>query len=206
MGLARGGKSGMTRSGCLETSSTILSDSLTDEMHAGRGRAERRDCARADGGRTGFTEEEIESAKHARSADKMIIVASLVEEGDSLCVREPPPISLGHLQPSLQQALSAACRSTRPSQYALDERKESARAPSIMAIISPYNTYKNPGLPAGPIANPGLNSIEAALYPAGDRLLFLCPGRRTVCTTSPTTYQEHRGLRGSTGGWRENGQ
>lgn len=30
-------------------------------------------------------------------------------------------------------------------------------------IISPYNTYKNAGLPPGPICNPGLNSINAVL-------------------------------------------
>jgi len=40
-------------------------------------------------------------------------------------------------------------------------------------VVSPYNTYLNEGLPPGPIANPGLRSIEAVLQPAPHDFLFL---------------------------------
>jgi UPF0755 protein len=41
-----------------------------------------------------------------------------------------------------------------------------------LSIQSPYNTYRNAGLPPGPIANPGIRSIRAALYPSGSRALY----------------------------------
>lgn len=41
---------------------------------------------------------------------------------------------------------------------------------------SPYNTYLNPGLPPGPIANPGIPSIEAALKPATTEYLYYVAG------------------------------
>ena len=39
-------------------------------------------------------------------------------------------------------------------------------------VDSPYNTYKNMGLPPGPIACPGLDSIRAVLRPAQTNYLF----------------------------------
>jgi UPF0755 protein len=37
---------------------------------------------------------------------------------------------------------------------------------------TPYNTYKIRGLPPGPIANPGIDSLQAALYPAPVNSLY----------------------------------
>jgi UPF0755 protein len=46
-----------------------------------------------------------------------------------------------------------------------------------LEIDSPYNTYLYPGLPPGPINNPGWKSIEAALYPdTVDFLYFVARG------------------------------
>ncbi len=46
-----------------------------------------------------------------------------------------------------------------------------------LEIDSPYNTYRYPGLPPGPVNNPGLASIIAAIYPADvDYLYFVARG------------------------------
>ncbi|MBU4344086.1 MAG: endolytic transglycosylase MltG [Proteobacteria bacterium] len=41
-----------------------------------------------------------------------------------------------------------------------------------LAAQTPYNTYIIKGLPPGPIANPGIKAIEAALYPADTNFLY----------------------------------
>lgn len=47
-----------------------------------------------------------------------------------------------------------------------------------LAIDSPYNTYRNKGLPPGPIANPGFDSILAAVTPEESPYFFYLSDRR----------------------------
>jgi UPF0755 protein len=48
---------------------------------------------------------------------------------------------------------------------------------SDLTYDTPYNTYRHAGLPPGPIANPGLPSLRAAMQPAAtDYLYFVAAG------------------------------
>jgi UPF0755 protein len=62
-----------------------------------------------------------------------------------------------------------------------------------LEIDSPYNTYRYPGLPPGPIANPGLESIRAVAFPAESAFFYF----RATCDGSgmhsfAITFEEHQ--------------
>lgn len=59
-----------------------------------------------------------------------------------------------------------------------------------LKVNSPYNTYKYKGLPKGPISNPGLHAIQAALYPVNSDYLFYLSKPDGV-TVFSRTFQEH---------------
>lgn len=58
-------------------------------------------------------------------------------------------------------------------------------------IDSPYNTYKYAGLPKGPIANPGLNAITAAIYPKFTGYGYFLSDPATGKTIYSKTLSEH---------------
>ncbi len=69
-------------------------------------------------------------------------------------------------------------------------------SPSLadLEVDSPYNTYAHTGLPPGPICNPGLESIQAALHPAKTDYLYYLTDKNGVMHYS-TTYAGHQANR-----------
>ena len=63
------------------------------------------------------------------------------------------------------------------------------RKPDLQ-IDSPYNTYRFPGLPPGPIANPGMASLRAAAAPAATTFLYFV-ARHDGSHAFSTTLEEH---------------
>ena len=59
-----------------------------------------------------------------------------------------------------------------------------------LQIDSPYNTYRYPGLPPGPIASPGLASLEAALHPADVPYVYFV-SRNDGTHVFSSTLEEH---------------
>ena len=63
-----------------------------------------------------------------------------------------------------------------------------------LKIDSPYNTYLYKGLPPGPIANPGLKSIIAALYPANTSNLYFVSKQDGSHKFSATLNEHNRAV------------
>lgn len=61
------------------------------------------------------------------------------------------------------------------------------------SLDHPYNTYTNTGLTPGPIANPGLSSLKAALNPESHNYYYYVLNPSTGMHQFSTTYEEHQG-------------
>jgi peptidoglycan lytic transglycosylase G len=101
---------------------------------------------------------------------EIVIVASLVEK-ESAAREERPKIASVFLN-RLRLGMPLQCDPTTVYAALLENRYRGTIHRSDLASASPYNTYTHPGLPPGPIANPGSLSLKAALFPAETNLLY----------------------------------
>jgi UPF0755 protein len=101
---------------------------------------------------------------------QVVTVASLVERETPL--PEERPVVAGVFYNRLKRNEPLQCDPT--VQYALALKGEMVRTITHedLATNSPYNTYKHPGLPPGPIANPGEVALRAAIDPAQTDFLY----------------------------------
>lgn len=60
-----------------------------------------------------------------------------------------------------------------------------------LKLKSPYNTYRNRGLPPGPICSPGRESLEAALYPAQEKYLYFV-SKKDGSHHFSTSFKDHQ--------------
>ncbi|MGH3486472.1 MAG: endolytic transglycosylase MltG, partial [Actinopolymorphaceae bacterium] len=76
--------------------------------------------------------------------------------------------------------------------YAVNRYDTVSTTPNERDVKSPYNTYRNVGLPPGPINSPGERALQAALKPApGQWLFFVTVNPDSGETKFAQTYSEH---------------
>jgi UPF0755 protein len=75
----------------------------------------------------------------------------------------------------------------------LEKRYRGMIYASDLKADSPYNTYLHTGLPPGPICNPGIPSLEAAMHPANSSFLyFVSDPANAGHSVFATTLEEHQ--------------
>jgi UPF0755 protein len=125
-------------------------------------------------------------AKQGKSIFDVITMASIIEKE----VKSPEDMKIvsgifwqrtGDSYPLESCATLAYILGVNKKQYTYEDTK----------INSPYNTYQNAGLPPGPICNPGLAAIQAAIYPQTTDYHYFLTRPDTGATIFSKTYQEH---------------
>ena len=99
-----------------------------------------------------------------------LTLASLVEKETGVDEERPLVSSVFHNR--LRLGMLLQCDPTIIYGLLVEGRYRGALYEAELRDPTPYNTYIHPGLPPGPIANPGLDSIEAAHRPADSNYLF----------------------------------
>jgi UPF0755 protein len=98
---------------------------------------------------------------------EIVTLASIVEKEARLAEERPVIAAVYRNRLRIGMALQA----DPTVQYALGGHRARVLYKDL-EVESPYNTYRYPGLPPGPIASPGAASLEAALHPADVRYLY----------------------------------
>lgn len=119
---------------------------------------------------------------------KTITLASIVEKE----VRDPSerPLVAGVFTNRLAQGIPLATDPTVIYAALLEDRYRGTIYASDLQSPSPYNTYRRPGLPPGPICNPGLAALRAAISPAKTDFLYFVSDANGHSRFS-TTLREH---------------
>jgi UPF0755 protein len=126
-------------------------------------------------------------AKRKLTLHEVLTVASLIEREVVVDKERPIVASVIYNRLHIGQPLQIDAT----VQYLLPEQKARLMY-SDLKVDSPYNTYKVKGLPPGPIANPSLASIKAALYPESTKYYYYVTKKDgTSSHLFATTYAEH---------------
>lgn len=126
---------------------------------------------------------------------EVVVLASIVER-EAAVVDERPQIASVYLNRLDIGQLLQADPTVQYAQGYLPARDEwwntALTQADYTAVVSPYNTYLNPGIPPGPIVSPTANSIEAVVYPESGPYFYF----RAACDGSglhnfAITFEEH---------------
>ena len=136
------------------------------------------------------TYEDLEQT-HPRLSEQdpieVVTVASLIEE--EARVPEERPIIASVIYNRIEKGIPLGLDSTL--QFALGKYGQRL-VNSDKDVESPYNTYRNAGLPPGPISCPGRDSLIAAIEPADTKYLYFVSNADGRTHTFSTTFEEHQ--------------
>ncbi len=119
---------------------------------------------------TGEFRERWKALNTRANLHKTITLASMVEREAKRPEERPLVASVFHNR--LKIGMKLDCDPTTVYAALLENRYRGTIYRSDLENTSPWNTYQHVGLPPGPIANPGISSIEAALAPAETPYLY----------------------------------
>lgn len=108
------------------------------------------------------------------TADEIIALASIIER-EAKTNEERPTIAgilLNRLNAGIALQVDATVQYAKGYDAATDSWWPQVAPQDYQRVKSPFNTYLHPGLPPGPIANPGIESIRAATNPADTSYLY----------------------------------